>query len=491
MIKRKNDLHELIASLSTAEKRHFRLFSGLFKREHNDYQLLYDAIEAQEVYDESEILKKFKGKKFVAHLDIKKHYLYQLILKALSNFHSKDFEEELTLSQVDLLQSKGLYRQALTLLEREKRKAREAEKLQELVSYLEKELSYSRFYNERRKEEILDEMIHYSQNYNLQLQFRRLHLAYREKIDQYMFVRSEKQQVYYDNILSNSLLKKKEIPQDFRSAYIYCLLRFWNYGTKGDWKNSFEFAQESFELVNHKKNKIQNFFQEYMFVYNNLLVSAIKSFQYSIYEKYRKEICVLSEQIKSPHKKAQVLFVIEVMNLIFLNNSGKWELSQPMIKSAEDFIRLHINNIDELRAKSFYFNLAKVYIGIKDFKSAYRWLNKIIGMDAKSESHDFHAFSRLIFCLCCFERNDPDLMLYTLRSTKKYMSQKKIIFEFEKRFIKFLEKEAIEVLTSTPKEGKLIFETLKKDISEILRDPNEKNVLNYFWFDRWIESKIN
>lgn len=490
MIKRKGDLHELIQSLSSSEKRHFRLFSGLFRKEKTDYQFLYEAIESQKFYNEKEIVQLFKSKPFVRSLDIKKHYLYILILKSLSNFHSKDFEEELTLAQVDLLISKGLYRQAYTLLEREKLQAENAEKIQELISYLEKEFSLSRFFATRKREEILDDLIRFSSRFNLQLQFRKLHMTYREGIDQYMFIRNTDQKRKYDEIMQHPLMRTSILPDDFRSAYIFCILKFWSSGTKGDWNMSLKFARESFELLNDKKNKLQNFFQEYMFVFNNLLVSAIKSSRYDYYEKYLNDLKKLMPKIKSPHEKAQVHFVVNVMDLIYLNNSAKWEEAPKVISTALHFIENEIRHIDELRTKSFYFNLAKVYIGISDYKNAYRWLNKIISSESKNEANDFHAFSRIIFCLCCFERGDLDLMNYTLKSTKRFMKDRKIIFEFEKRFFRFLEKETHELQSMNLLSRKEKYKQLKKDLNEIFKNPMERNVLNYFWFDRWVETKL-
>ncbi|MFN6038077.1 MAG: hypothetical protein ACK452_06390, partial [Bacteroidota bacterium] len=107
MIKRKNDLHELIHSMSRTEKRHFRLFSGLYRNEKTDYQLLYNAIQTQSNYNEQQIADSFKDKKFIKNLDIKKHYLYDLILKSLSNYHADKFKEGTRLFQVELMMSKG------------------------------------------------------------------------------------------------------------------------------------------------------------------------------------------------------------------------------------------------------------------------------------------------------------------------------------------------------------------------------------------------
>ncbi|HKK39540.1 MAG TPA: hypothetical protein VJ949_08985, partial [Cryomorphaceae bacterium] len=60
--KASNQVHELIHSMTPAEKRYFKLYaerhSGNSK---NNYHLLFQAIEDQDEYDEESILKRFKG----------------------------------------------------------------------------------------------------------------------------------------------------------------------------------------------------------------------------------------------------------------------------------------------------------------------------------------------------------------------------------------------------------------------------------------------
>jgi hypothetical protein len=286
MIKRKNDLHELIHSMSRTEKRHFRLFSGLYRNEKTDYQLLYNAIQTQSNYNEQQIADSFKDKKFIKNLDIKKHYLYDLILKSLSNYHTDKFKEGTRLFQVELMMSKGLYRQAYTLLETEKKKALSTEKTQLVISTLELELNLHRFYSRRKKEDILNELIFYSARFNRELQFRKLYVLFREGIDQYMFIRSGEQKKKYDKILSSPLIKSNELPMDFISAHSYCVLKFWKYGTMGDWKSSLKYAKMDYKLLSKKENILKDFFQEFIFVYNNLIVSLIKSQNYSQFKKY-------------------------------------------------------------------------------------------------------------------------------------------------------------------------------------------------------------
>src|SRR6267142_1937416 len=86
-MKKKNNLFELIRSLTPAEKRHF---IGSLPPEKNsrNYRRLFVAVEKLNEYDEAIIKKKFKGERFINQLHVLKSYLHESILKSLRNYHS-------------------------------------------------------------------------------------------------------------------------------------------------------------------------------------------------------------------------------------------------------------------------------------------------------------------------------------------------------------------------------------------------------------------
>ena len=81
-MKTKDNLHRLIKSLSQTEKRHFRIFSSLNSRDKN-YIRLFNEIDSQNIYNETDIKKKFTGQKFIKQLTFTKYYLQKQILKSL------------------------------------------------------------------------------------------------------------------------------------------------------------------------------------------------------------------------------------------------------------------------------------------------------------------------------------------------------------------------------------------------------------------------
>ena len=87
--KASSNLHQLIKSLTKAEKRYFKVYSSRHTiGDKNNYQMIFDAIEKQTSYDEGAIIRKFKNESFINRFSITKNRLYDHVLKSLDAYHS-------------------------------------------------------------------------------------------------------------------------------------------------------------------------------------------------------------------------------------------------------------------------------------------------------------------------------------------------------------------------------------------------------------------
>lgn len=86
MMKRRDDLFELIQSLSPSETRYVSLNLKGARKKETDYLKLFNYIRGLKSYDEKVLRERFHGEKFVNQLDVKKHYLYDSIVKHLLSY---------------------------------------------------------------------------------------------------------------------------------------------------------------------------------------------------------------------------------------------------------------------------------------------------------------------------------------------------------------------------------------------------------------------
>ena len=139
----RDDLFELIQSMSPSEKRYFKVHAHrqTVSDYKSQYEKLYDALKNWEgEYDEKEFKKKQKGKTFIKNLAVEKNHLYDVVLKTLRNYSSQQ-NPELRLHEmiitISLLINKGLKVQAYKLIERAEKLAGETEQCNEMLSLVE------------------------------------------------------------------------------------------------------------------------------------------------------------------------------------------------------------------------------------------------------------------------------------------------------------------------------------------------------------------
>jgi len=158
--KASDSLHQLIKKLSKPEKRYFKVFSSRHViGDKNNYQILFEAIDKQSVYDEEKLLKKFKNEAFSNRFSIAKSRLYEAILKSLDAFHANSSVEakiKRDLHCAEILYKKGLYKQSSKLLRSIKKVATKHEKTTSLIeiSNWEKQLIEKDNYQGKSKEDI-------------------------------------------------------------------------------------------------------------------------------------------------------------------------------------------------------------------------------------------------------------------------------------------------------------------------------------------------
>jgi hypothetical protein len=115
-------LFKLIKTLTKSEKRAFlkRASSGGSDKKYLD---IFNAIDAQETYDEEAIKRKFKNEPWTSRFNAAKDYVYKTLLNELSTYnqkHEPQYELADLLLNIRVLQSKGFYERCQKLIEKGK-----------------------------------------------------------------------------------------------------------------------------------------------------------------------------------------------------------------------------------------------------------------------------------------------------------------------------------------------------------------------------------
>jgi len=142
-VKSTDPLFLLIKSLTFSEKGYFKKY---YASEGSNFFKLFDALNAQDEYDDEKLLKKFKGQSFIKNFSVAKSYLYDAVLRALRQYHSGksvDAQVHEDTENLRILFHKHLYPQFEKLLRVTKILCYRCEMFEELLPILNLENLYN------------------------------------------------------------------------------------------------------------------------------------------------------------------------------------------------------------------------------------------------------------------------------------------------------------------------------------------------------------
>ncbi len=487
-----DDLFQLIKSLEQAEKRYFKIFTTMHVKggDSNNYSKLFDAIDKQDVYDEDEIRKQFKGEKFVNQLHVAKNYLYNNIMKSLRLFHSEKSKlNELMdiLRDVQILYDKSLYKQCRKLLDKAKKIAETYEKHAQILAVLdwEKTLARTSAYADTGEEELLAYYNDYKKtieeisNINEYWRLATEVFLLRKKKGE---IRNKEDLKRFNQIIKHPLMKSESSALTFLSKTFYLNTKGLYYLTNKDFENLYTYCNK---LVAHLESN-KNLFKEDNYVsalYNLLLVEIeLKRFDEAL-----KTIGKLrSIESDSVTMQARIFVTSYDTELNLYLRTGEFDKGLKLVDSIEKGLAAYKDKINKESEVLFDYNIAYLYFGKKDPDNSLKWVNKIINNKELTVRDDIQCFARILNIIIHFELGNYDLIEYIIKSTRRYLSSKNTLNRFELTVLSHIRKL---INTKTDKEKSVIYDDWKHELKSISGDFLEIKALEYFDFISWIESK--
>ncbi len=485
---KKQYLFELIKSLDIHEKRYLIAKGAKTGDGNSAYVNIIKGIYAMQGYDEGMIKKIISASSVSVKTDVKKHYLYYWILKQLFDFHSVQYKSLTELGNILLLKDKSLYEQALSLIPDIKKRLIERERYPELFILLENELKISRYNEAADHNVILNELTEFSKQYRDYTIYETLKFQFRKILDRNMFVRDESDKKKSMEIMAHPFLGKNYQTEGVLNKYSYNLLNYWAAAHTNNWGKAFDFAKNNFKHMTLKKSNMLNFPEQYLFsIYNFLNAHSMTGHSKS--SSALTELRNLMKTKLSSRIKNDVNFFINLSKLISQNKNPTLTIGHE-IEEAEAYILKNEKNFTRINLNHFYFDLAKCFFNSGNIQKAFTYFNEIYqNLNVKGHTIDFYVHSRLLFCLCCFELREFELMIYSAKATNEFVKRNKVMYDFEKRMLKFM---IIDLPKSAVNKtlGIKNFEKLRNDLDIIFKSEYEKSVINYFDYESWIEKKI-
>jgi len=489
-------LFELIKSLSKSEKRSFKLYAKRVQGEQDrKFIQLFDAIDKQKVYDEEKILQKVPDIKRQQVSNLKRH-LYGQILTSLRPIYSKkDITIEIR-EQIDfayILYYKGLYFQALKLLDRIKQYAINSHQdtLHLEIIEFEKRIESRHITRsiENRAEALSEESFRRQQIIGSVHQLTNLCLKLYGLYIKIGHVKSEK-----DAFIVNEFFKAN-MPQKnidsltfFEKVYAYQAY-VWYYYILLDFPLCYRYAQrwvDLFEANPLMKNKDVVL---YMRGHNNLLTAL---FQLGYQSKFVEYLDIFGNFIEvnkdkfSPNAEvfAFLYYYTALINRYFLE--GRFSEGLTIIPTIENKLNELESKVDEHRVLVFYYKIACMYFSSGDNGMAIDYLNKIINSKAGGLREDIQCYARMLHLIAHYELEHYGLLEYLVKSVYRFLKKMEDLNLVQKEVLLFLRK----ALYSNPNELTQLFIKLRNKLEKLVVHPYEKRSFTYLDIISWLESKI-
>ncbi len=488
-----DSLFKLIKSLTQSEKRYFKRFALInSSKGSTNYIKLFDVVDKQNEYDENKIIHKgkFNGNNQLPNL---KNYLYNLILKSLNSFHSgvsanaqlKEF-----LRAIEILFKKGLYDECEKIISKAKVLAEKYEKHLVLLELSGWKIELSRIYLYQGKTEdeignIYEEVFNVNEKYRNEKEYERLSSSMFMRISkQGSTTRSDADLKVYRDIINHPLLDTENKMMSYQAAYNYYTVYTAYFFMRSDFLNAYSYSQKLVKLMEQHPHQKEEKLEAYIAMLGNLI--ACQS-----YLKKHKEIFLTLKKLKEINTKSQriknrIFFIVNYTELNIYIDTGEFAQGIKLIPHIEEELdKIDLPKDDEM---AFYYNISYIYFGVGNYRAARNYLNKIINDTTVDVRSDIYCMARIMLLIVHYELGHEELLEYMEKSAHRYLDKKNRLYKVETSILDFIKKKLPKVIAD--RERRAAFKELKTELEEIMRDPFEAKVLDYFDFISWLESKI-
>jgi tetratricopeptide (TPR) repeat protein len=489
-------LFQLIQTLTKAEKRNFRLY---VTRNQNSEDLkflhLFDVLDKSKDYDESLIFKKVPEIKKEQLSNLKAH-LYKQLLTSLRLLHKNknadiDIREHMDYAKV--LYNKGLYIQALRILDKAKSMADINHHILLKLEVIEFEKLIESRHITRAHEGRADELtvqaqqviiniINTSRLSNLSLQLYGLYLQIGHAKNDADLNRAKE---LLESNMPDTPLSKMSF---FEKVYYYQCFSWFTYIAQ-DWKNYYRNTYKWVELFEKEPIMKINDTSLYLKGVHNLLNALYMTLDHERMSKIlnNTELYIQKHhEVLDENTRALAFHHIysAKINKHFLQ--GSFTEGVKLVPEIERQLKELSLRLDEHRVLVFYYKIACLYFGCGNFDKALDYLNKIINLKTSSLRTDIQCFARMLHLICHYEKGHFALLEYLTKSVYRFLLKNGDMSGVMQEILRFLKR----ALYTKQRDLRDEFIALKQHLEALSQDPFERRSFVYLDIISWLESKI-
>jgi hypothetical protein len=456
------------------------------------FDILFDAIDKQDEYDEDELIKKFAGKSFVKQFALTKTRLYEQILRSLHNLYddsSIDAELKQDLHFVEILFRKTLYKQAEKLLYHTRKKALKHERISTLIeiSMWEKKLMEKSGYTGNAETEIPEIAGH---DQWLQTHLSAFTKAWRLKSTVFALLNksgtTEKLRQVSEEV-NEDFSKVNYADLTVQNKFIYHhTLSACYFGLK-DYPNCYTHLTANEKLISEHNILFKDEPNVYFSVLSNLIFICNrlgKNNEANEALKKLKNVQSVFDISNNEDLQLKHFNMLSSAEITLYRLTGNYAEALNALPEIEASLRQFRDKLNPIRKAFYFFNLSAVYLANGKLSPALKWCNEILNDKSIDEQEKIKQYALVLSALIHYDLEHPELLPSIVRQLERQLKESGIN-PFFAAFMGFISR-----LSAHPEDEKNILKQLSKELTEVEKSGSEPNAFEFFDFCRWAESRL-
>lgn len=487
-----NDLLQLVYSMTSQEKRYFKLSSSFYnKEEGNSAMRLYDIIDKQKPENDGELTEALAGEPFARYLPLVKKQLTELLLNSLVDYHTEKkttFELRSLLSHVEILYDKGLYNHCRKVLARAEKKAIQAEKhLLRMEIYYWRRLLLLKTITPTFEEDIHDLYKEANNALGMVLATNR----YLELMDITQAItvryagRPDAQTLDKLRAIVNDPMLLDDTPAtsfDAKIAYrnihgTYSLMTGDNAQALAHYREAVRIWRDHSAVIEERPQQYRRYLTNYL----TCLVATRNDSEFA-------ETLASIKSLPVPVSDTQLSGARELWNLelFYYLNSGQLDRGAPVIAEIQKHLQTHGDSLQPLALIPLCYNCSVFYFLKGDYGKALEFLNMIINETRVELKQDIQEFTRIFSLIAHYELDNLDILENMIRSTQRFLKQNNSSSTLEHTVIRAMRA----LLSSADRPAmQLVFRSLYNDLVQLLHS-SAKEPLGLIEILFWTSGKL-
>jgi|GEM_PF-1945184 len=492
--KKESNAYKIIHSLDMNEKRYFSIYSRKHViGERNKYGIIFEVLQDLPVYDENRIKEEVRKQGFDSrYIKADQHYLYQLILRSLREFHvgkSANLRVKELLIDMEILQSKGMFPACLKVITTALRICRDFElfDLAQQVLFWERKISLVGLAGTRKENQILAEMKKMNVlNENL-LEFTVFHEQAGKLRQKAVALRTKEALDDFKQFMKPKNLVKitaaESVNAKIRFHQIHALWK----NVTGDKIGELEENRNIIALMDNNGPFSAEYPLDYVSIRSRILAITKdvhpEKFNYEL-NSFR-SIQAPEGHLSGARVKAQVFNFSYMMQMSMLIGKSDFKEASALFDDVEQGYSLYGNMLPETSKITLLYMLSYIAYAKGNLKPARKKVNSLLNNFDKTVRPEIWNFARLLNVLIHFDEKNTDSIKSEVASIAYYFKKQGLTYRTETEVLKFLSR--------TNKLHKVNADEWKKlslKLEALQNEGLESKANVFFDFRLWVKSKL-